>query len=498
MSHANVYTRISAEDHVKREPHLKEIEAQWGPAPGRAQSNGQDILVLGAQFGNVFVGVQPAFGYEGDPMRLLFEKGLAPTHAFSAFYRYLREDFGADALLHFGTHGALEFMPGKQTGLSASCWPDRLIQAVPNFYLYAANNPSEGLIAKRRSAATLISHLTPPLAHAGLYKGLTDLKDSIKRFRELAPELHDERETLTDLIQAQAAAVDLTELEPRWTGDASEKIHALAQEIRELEYTLIPSGMHTLGKPLSAQQRKDWLTAIVASRDPDAGLNEAIEQLVDGSDAPNTGTGNDSLVAELRDINLKLIENDELSAIIHALEGGYVAPVVGGDLIRTPDILPTGRNIHGFDPYRLPSAAAMLDGAKQAALLLDRIRQDRLSLPETLAMVLWGTDNLKTEGSAIAQALWLLGAKPKFDNYGRLFGAELVPLEELGRPRIDVVITLSGIFRDLLPQQCKLLAQATFLAASADEPTEKNFVRKHALKYQEEHDCDIATAAMRG
>ena len=170
-----------------------EIEAQWGPAPGRQQSDGGSIFVLGAQFGNVFVGVQPAFGYEGDPMRLLFEKGFAPTHAFSAFYRYLREDFGAHAVLHFGTHGALEFMPGKQAGLSGACWPDRLIGDLPNFYLYAANNPSEGTIAKRRAAATLISYLTPPVAHAGLYRGLLDLKASIERWRALAPDAGAER-----------------------------------------------------------------------------------------------------------------------------------------------------------------------------------------------------------------------------------------------------------------------------------------------------------------
>ncbi|MEO7338168.1 MAG: cobaltochelatase subunit CobN, partial [Caldimonas sp.] len=147
---ANVYARISADDHVRRERHLKEIEAQWGPAPGKQQTDGRSIQVLGERFGNVFVGIQPAFGYEGDPMRLLFERGFAPTHAFSAFYRWLREDFRADVLLHFGTHGALEFMPGKQCGLDASCWPDRLIGDVPNVYLYASNNPSEGTLAKRR------------------------------------------------------------------------------------------------------------------------------------------------------------------------------------------------------------------------------------------------------------------------------------------------------------------------------------------------------------
>ncbi len=161
---ANVCTLIKADDHVRREPHLAEIEKQWGAAPGRQNVFGNDIYVCGLQLGNVFIGVQPGFGYEGDPMRLLFEKGFAPTHAFSAFYRYMREDFGAHAVLHFGTHGALEFMPGKQSGMTAECWPDRLIADLPNLYLYAANNPSEGTIAKRRSGATLVSYLTPPIA----------------------------------------------------------------------------------------------------------------------------------------------------------------------------------------------------------------------------------------------------------------------------------------------------------------------------------------------
>ena len=206
---ANVHARIPANDHVRRERWLKEIEAQWGPAPGRKQSDGSSIFVLGERFGNVFVGIQPAFGYEGDPMRLLFEHGFAPTHAFSAFYRWLREDFGAHAVLHFGTHGALEFMPGKQTGLSAGCWPDRLIGDLPNLYLYASNNPSEGTIAKRRAAATLISYLTPPVAVAGLYKGLIDLKSSLERWRSLPPEAAIERNAMLPLLQSQAAELEL-------------------------------------------------------------------------------------------------------------------------------------------------------------------------------------------------------------------------------------------------------------------------------------------------
>lgn len=184
---ANVAAHVPAEEIVRGCPWLSEIEAVWGPAPGRVQSDGRGAFVLGAEFGRVFVGVQPAFGWEGDPMRLLFERGFAPTHAFAAFYLWLRRTWAADVVLHFGMHGALEFLPGKQAGPGPSCWPDRLIGPLPNVYVYAANNPSEATLAKRRIGAVTVTHLTPPLAKAGLYKGLVELKESLNRLRGMAP-----------------------------------------------------------------------------------------------------------------------------------------------------------------------------------------------------------------------------------------------------------------------------------------------------------------------
>ncbi|MEK0427552.1 MAG: hypothetical protein RL001_79, partial [Pseudomonadota bacterium] len=204
-----------------------------------------------------------------------------------------------------------------------------------------------------------------------------------------------------------------------------------------------------------------------------------------------------SLLAKLAAASELMHESHELDGLLAALDGRYVRPAPGGDLLRTPEILPAGRNLHGFDPFRLPSAYAVKDGARQAERLLERHQQDTGSFPESIAMVLWGTDNLKSEGGPIAQALALMGARPRFDNYGRLAGASLVPLEELGRPRVDVLITLSGIFRDLLPLQIRMLAEAALMAASADEPEEHNFIRKHALAYQQEQGCDMETAALR-
>ncbi|WP_206026950.1 magnesium chelatase subunit H [Jiella endophytica] len=497
---ANVYLRIPAEDHVRREPHLAEIESQWGPAPGRQQSDGSSIFVLGAMFGNVFVGVQPAFGYEGDPMRLLFEKGFAPTHAFSAYYRWLREDFCADAVLHFGTHGALEFMPGKQVGLSGECWPDRLIGDLPNVYLYAANNPSEGTIAKRRAAATLVSYLTPPVAHAGLYRGLADLKATIERWRASAPEMAVERRNLEATIAAQASALDLgSEPEDGRPVDVA----ALHRAVLEVEETLIPHGLHVVGEAVSEAERADLLAVTAEASLGMVPDRAAIEALASGDGGaalkqsidPDTDeyAAIDSLVALAED----LCRDHELPALMRALDGRFIRPVPGGDLLRTPQIVPTGRNVHGFDPFRIPSAFAVADGRRQAERMLSRHAAGGHGLPEKVAIVLWGTDNLKSEGGPLSQALALIGAAPRFDGFGRLSGADLLPLESLGRPRIDVLVTLSGIFRDLLPLQSKLLAEAAFLAATADEPEAMNFVRKHALAYAEETGCDMETAALR-
>jgi magnesium chelatase subunit H len=504
---ANVHVRIPVDDYVRKERWLTQVEKQWGPAPGKAQSDGATVFILGEQFGNVFVGVQPAFGYEGDPMRLLFERGFAPTHAFCAFYRFLRDDFKAHALLHFGTHGALEFMPGKQTGLSEDCWPDRLIRDLPNFYLYAANNPSEGTLAKRRGAATIVSYLTPPVTQAGLYRGLLDLKASVQRWRELPPETaQEERVDLAALIQAQASAVDLAAAEPAWSMEEAEgRVLTLTNKILELEESLIPHGLHVVGKTASDDERVDLLNFAAEALIGETPAIHTIKAVADGVTAEDAlrkaghhrTPQNAEKLTKLAEMYGHLGKDSELPAIVNALDARYIKPVPGGDIIRNPEILPTGRNIHGFDPFRIPSVFAMKEGEKQAARLLKRHMEEGNALPESVAFVLWGTDNLKTEGEPIAQAMAMMGARPRFDSYGRLCGATLVPLADLGRPRIDVVMTMSGIFRDLLPLQMKLLAEAAYEAATADEPLEQNYVRKHALSYLAAHKCDMETAALR-
>ncbi|MBT6521248.1 MAG: magnesium chelatase, partial [Rhodobacteraceae bacterium] len=450
---ANVAAKVSADDIVTHTPWLKEIEETWGPAPGRIQSNGSDLYILGAQFGKIFVGVQPTFGYEGDPMRLLFEHGFAPTHAFSAFYQFMKHQHKADVLLHFGMHGALEFMPGKQNGCGGKDWPDRLIGNMPNIYLYAANNPSEATLAKRRSNAITITHLTPPLQASGLYRGLADLKDSLSKWRALPPG-DVASKPLEALIAAQAEIVHLdgTDLNRLWI------------TLLETEDALIPDGLHIIGQKLPAHK---------------------IEALLDLMSFDTTQA------REMARAHLQ--SSAELDGLMRGLNAQFIQPVPGGDVIRAPDILPTGRNIHAFDPFRMPTAFAMQDGAQQAEELL----RTHDGLPKTVALVLWGSDNIKSNGGPIAQALSLMGAKPRFDANGRLCGADLISLEQLGRARIDVVITLSGIFRDLLPLQTKMLADAALQCAMADEPLEMNPIRAHALAFSQAQNCSLETAALR-
>ena len=530
---ASVFAHVQTDDHLRRERWLPQIEAAWGAAPGKQFSDGTGIQILGAEFGNVFVGVQPSFGWEGDPMRLLFEGGFAPTHAFSAFYRWLREDWGANVALHFGTHGALEFMPGKQAGLTEQCWPDRLIGNLPNVYLYASNNSSEGTLAKRRGGATtLVSYLTPSVSAAGLYKGLVDLKATFDRWRATDHRTSEaERVSLVALLQEQACALELATVSPAWSVDDAVMIEGVRRKLLEVEQALIPVGLHVVGNTPSLEERADMLLAIANVGRPEADIVPFGVSLVS---AARSALAPESIEIAARDIILAMVTagdvatglreaeragiapmslaptlegllaldrmlavDSEIPGMLRALDGRYLTAAPAADLVRNATVLPTGRNLYGFDPYKVPSPYALKEGTARAEQLIARHVGDGNAFPETVAFVLWGTDNMKSEGTQLAQVLALMGVVPRFDGVGRLCGARLLTLEQLGRPRVDVVASLSGIFRDLLPLQVKLLAEAALLCANADEPAERNFIRKHALAAMCEDGVDMETAALR-
>ncbi|RQH25905.1 magnesium chelatase subunit H [Okeania hirsuta] len=572
----NIAHRMSVAEYESLTPYSERLHENWGPPPGNLNSDGENLLIYGKSFGNLFIGVQPTFGYEGDPMRLLFSRSASPHHGFAAYYTYLEQIWKADAVLHFGTHGSLEFMPGKQIGMSGDCYPDNLIGSIPNIYYYAANNPSEATIAKRRSYAETISYLTPPAENAGLYKGLQELNELIGSYQTLKDSgrgipivntIMDKCRIVNldqDVTLPEKDAQELTaEERDRVVGD-------VYRRLMEIESRLLPCGLHIIGKPPSAEEAIATLVNI-ASLDREEeeitglpriianSLNRDIEELYQNNNKgiladvellqniteatraavaalvkqQTDAEGRVSMVSKLNFFNMKkkvpwiealeaagfpdvdgeaikplfeylefcleqVCADNELGSLLRALEGEYILPGPGGDPIRNPDVLPTGKNMHALDPQSIPTAAAV----KSAKIVVDRLLARQMQenggqYPETIAVMLWGTDNIKTYGESLAQVMWMVGVKPVSDALGRVNKLELIPLEELGRPRVDVVINCSGVFRDLFINQMNLLDKAVKMAAEAEEPEEMNFVRKHALKQAEELGVNLRQAATR-
>jgi magnesium chelatase subunit H len=574
----NVAYRMSVQEYERLTPYYERLIPSWGEAPGHLNTDGQNLLVYGKEFGNVFIGVQPTFGYEGDPMRLLFSRSASPHHGFAAYYTYLEQIWKADAVLHFGTHGSLEFMPGKQIGMSDECFPDSLIGSTPNLYYYAANNPSEATIAKRRSYAETISYLTPPAENAGLYKGLKELSELIASYQTLKDT--GRAESITNTIMDKCRMVnlekdvDLPEKDAKdMTAEERDTIVGRVYiKLMEIESRLLPCGLHVIGKPPSAEEAIATLVNIAGLDREEEGIlslqriiansiGRDIDEIFQNSDRGvlddvqllndiNQATRNavsamvhaqideegrvsrTSMLGNLFSFGNKkepwieslhsagytqvdteqlkplfeylqfclkqVVADNELGALLLALDGQYIIPGPGGDPIRNPDVLPTGKNIHALDPQSIPTAAAV----KSAKVVVDRLlarqaAENGGNFPETIACVLWGTDNIKTYGESLAQILWMVGVRPLPDSLGRVNKLELIPLEELGRPRIDVVINCSGVFRDLFINQMTLLDRAVKMAAEAEEPLEMNFVRKHAIQQAKELGIELRQAATR-
>ncbi|CAL6414795.1 unnamed protein product [Bathycoccus prasinos] len=301
----NVEYRMPVTEYKKLCDYETELHENWGPPPGNLNTDGQNMLVYGKKFGNVFIGVQPTFGYEGDPMRLLFSKSASPHHGFAAYYTYIEKIFKADAVLHFGTHGSLEFMPGKQVGMSGVCYPDLLIGSTPNIYYYAANNPSEATIAKRRSYANTISYLTPPAENAGLYKGLKELKELIASYQTLkdsgrGPSIVNTIITTAitcnldkDIKELPSADADAAEFEQEFRDLIVGKVYG---KIMEIESRLLPCGLHVVGCPPSAEEAVATLVNIAGiDREEDGiiGMPQLLAQAI-GEDIENIYRRNDA------------------------------------------------------------------------------------------------------------------------------------------------------------------------------------------------------------
>ena len=522
------------------------IDERWQKFPGEIVPMGEhDVFVGGLKYGNIFIGVQPRIGVQGDPMRLLFDKSNTPHHQYIAFYRWISREFKAHAMVHVGMHGSVEWMPGLQTGLTGDCWPDALLGEVPHIYIYPVNNPSESSIAKRRGLATMVSHVVPPLSRAGLYKELPALKELLVDVRErnLAGnfEAKEDGSGIEEAVMQKAELLNLTDDCPRPENEAFiDYVSRLYIYISELENRLISNSLHVFGEasPIESQiititetlknreEEAMTLPAILMSSSGKNGHYNSYEELtvrsrkgeedairlrewVDhacrdfvqqvlfdrknaaGAFASITGGARipaeyvpfiEQLSKEGAQLLYALRDNTgEMDSLMKVLNGRYISSGPGGDLVRDGiNVLPSGRNIHSIDPWRIPSVMAF----KRGTLIADSIVKKHLEendgeYPETIAQVLWGLDTIKTKGEAVAVVIRLFGGEPAYDAFGKISHYSLVPLEKLGRPRIDVLMQLSPIFRDAFGLLMDQLDRLIKDAAKADEPLDMNYVKKH-------------------
>jgi cobaltochelatase CobN len=550
------------------------IVEKWGPPPGEQFVDGEDFVIAGLSLGNVLVAIQPPRGYGEDPVGIYHDPELPPTHHYLACYRWLDAVWGADAIVHLGKHGTLEWLPGKMLALSAECAPDAALGDVPLVYPFVVNDPGEGVQAKRRAHAAIVDHLVPPMMRADSYDELAELEallDEYARLEVLDPsKLPGLAARIWTAIEAANLQADIGVSErPDDLGALVEHIDGYLCEVKDIQ---IKDGLHVLGQAPTGEQLRGLTAAMLRLGSGDVpglrravgaafGLDEPALVAEPGAAAPGgEGAGNGTaasagpgervastapaiaelvarfrgpaasagdLVDRLEAAQMALLDglaergwdaqaaevvcdevlgraddgvervlrfacaevvprirqtSDELKHLLAALHGRHVPAGPSGAPTRGRiDVLPTGRNFYSVDPRALPSELSWEVGQRLAAALLERHERETGSLPRMVGLVAWGTAAMRTQGDDVAEILALLGVRPTWHpETRRVTGIEVVPLAELGRPRIDVTVRISGFFRDAFPHLVRLLDDAVAAVATLDEPAEQNFVAAHA------------------
>ncbi|MFE2104482.1 cobaltochelatase subunit CobN [Kitasatospora sp. NPDC059463] len=511
------------------------VEEHWGPAPGelyvdRSQNPDGDIVLAAIRSGNLLVLIQPPRGFGENPVAIYHDPDLPPSHHYLAAYRWIAAaeadgGFGAHAVVHLGKHGNLEWLPGKTAALSADCGPDAVLGDLPLVYPFLVNDPGEGTQAKRRAHATLVDHLVPPMARADSYGDIARLEQLLDEHSNIAAmdpaKLPAIRAQIWTLIQAAKLDHDLgLEERPEDDGFDDFLLHVDGW-LCEVKDAQIRDGLHVLGQAPAGTDRVNIVLAILRARQiwggvsalpglrEALGLDEAAltlgatdaaeakaRELVEAMEAADWAPEAAGKVADgLPDAVREVLEfaavqvvprlaatTDELDAVLHALRGGFVPAGPSGSPLRgLVNVLPTGRNFYSVDPKAVPSKLAWETGQALAASLVERYRADNDgAYPPSVGLSLWGTSAMRTAGDDIAEAFALLGVRPVWDDASRrVTGLEAVSPEELGRPRIDVTLRISGFFRDAFPHVVALLDDAVRLAAAQEEDDADNYVRAH-------------------
>ena len=516
------------------EPTRARITGAWGNPPGEEKDGipaamvyDGKILVTGLRFGNAVVCVQPKRGCagarcDGQVCKILHDPSVPPPHQYLATYKWLSREFGADAVVHVGTHGNLEFLPGKATGLSSGCLPDVAIDTMPNLYIYNADNPPEGTIAKRRSNAVLVDHMQTVMVQGELYGDLDELERLLaeySRYRQVEPA---KAHTISHMIADRVKTLNLLPADQLSHDMMDEAIAEIHEKLSLLKDTYIPKGMHIFGRIPHGADRAELIYAIlryesgpgslraivsdIINRVPPAqngDLGEAVEAtarglcrgwaeqgttLSEGMGAMHALSSSDrealdKVGEDIARLDRSISASDETGALLAGFTGAYIEPGPSGLVTRgRPDILPTGRNFYSLDPQTIPTRAAWEMGKELADKTLDRYLLDEGDYPENMAFYWQCTDIMWSDGEGMAQMMYLLGVKPIWQENGRVKAFDVIPLEEIGRPRIDITVRVSGITRDNFSGSIDILDEAVQAVAALPEPVERNFVRKHTLE----------------
>ncbi|GAA1820634.1 cobaltochelatase subunit CobN [Actinomadura chokoriensis] len=515
-----------------------EMELHWGPPPGHLFVQDGAIVLAALRAGNVVVMVQPPRGFGQNPIAIYHDPDLPPSHHYLAAYRWLSDEFGAHAIVHVGKHGNLEWLPGKAAGMSASCGTDAALGDVPLIYLFLVNDPGEGTQAKRRAHAVLVDHMVPPMARAETYGDIARLEQLLDEHATIAAmdpaKLPAIRAQIWTLIQAAKLDHDLGLDDRPHDTEFDDFLLHVDGWLCEVKDAQIRDGLHVLGLAPEGGTRVDLVLAMLrarqmwSGRETLPGLREALGLAEDGSEAladvdaaeaaarslvqgmEDAGWDAEAVPeiarrvpGERRELVGRVLEfaaaeivprlartSDELGHVLHALDGGYVPAGPSGSPLRgLVNVLPTGRNFYSVDPRAVPSRLAWETGQAMAASLLDRYRADHDGeWPRSVGLSVWGTSAMRTAGDDIAEVLALLGVRPAWDEASRrVTDLEPVPLAELGRPRIDVTVRISGFFRDAFPHVVAMLDDAVRLVAALDEPDGDNYVRAHVRADREAH-----------
>jgi cobaltochelatase CobN len=521
--------RISAADYRRWFSTLpadfqESVEKAWGPGPGdlyvdRTQDPDGEIVIAALEADNVVLIVQPPRGFGENPVAIYHDPDLPPSHHYLAAYQWLAGSFGADALVHVGKHGNLEWLPGKTLGMSASCGTDAALGDLPLVYPFLVNDPGEGTQAKRRAHATLVDHLVPPMARAESYGDMARLEQLLDEHSNIAAmdpaKLPAIRAQIWTLIQAAKLDHDLGLDDRPHDTEFDDFLLHVDGWLCEVKDVQIRDGLHVLGEAPTGQARALMVLAILRSRQIWSGKqslpglrqalgldSDAREQtdafearaqvLVEDLEAHDWDPArvdaltDDPTVAEiLRFACTEVVPRlagtaNEIDAVLHALDGGYIPAGPSGSPLRgLVNVLPTGRNFYSVDPQAVPSKLAWETGQAMADSLLERYRADHGEWPASVGLSAWGTSAMRTSGDDIAEVLALLGIRPVWDDASRrVTSLEVISREELQRPRIDVTVRISGFFRDAFPHVVAMLDDAVKLAAEQDEPD--NFVKRHA------------------